>query len=259
MELILQSPSTGETMAVRTAVMLLDAGAAKVHNATIEKLGTWQENLRAGAIPVGSVEFVRQAMKLGGIKEPHNLSYPPGSSNFLGRRLQVHGIGEALASPEAIFIKPVTTKTFNGFVFEPSVPTHMLSEHDQEQLTVARGLKPETLVFVSTKVQFLSEWRFYVQSGTVVGRSRYDPDGRDDAPAPNEARVLECIQALEIEHPYALDMGVLDTGETVLTEANDFWALGFYRGSMKPQHYLACLIERWRSLVEASKLETATA
>ncbi|WP_137917198.1 ATP-grasp domain-containing protein [Hydrogenophaga sp. 2FB] len=259
MHIILQSPSTGETMAVRTAVMLQDSGAATVHAATTETLEAKETILRAGAMPVGSVEFVRLAMKLAGIKEPQNLSYPPGSARFLGRWLQVHGIGEALASTEPIFIKPLTTKMFNGFVYQPLAPSHLLSEHDQEQLTVARGLKPETLVYVSPQVQFLSEWRFYIQGGTVVGQARYDADGRDDAPEPDFFVVLDCIQSLAIDHPYALDMGVLADGTTALIETNDFWALGFYRGAMKPKQYLDCLVDRWKSLVGARAMESAAA
>jgi len=248
MNIILQSPSTAETAAVRTAVMLMDAGAATVRNALIEALDGHVDLLRAGALPVGSVEFVRRAMELAGIPEPQNLSYPPGCHEFLGRSVERRTSGEVLAAGAEVFVKPVATKLFNGFVLRPQADAADVDEHDREQLKILWQLPLTTLVYASPVVEFQSEWRYYVQGGEVIGRARYDADGPEDAKEPDEGVLRRCIEALAIGHPHALDMGVLVDGSTILVEANDGWGLGLYRGAMKPAAYLNFLAQRWESL-----------
>ncbi|HLO94579.1 MAG TPA: ATP-grasp domain-containing protein [Burkholderiaceae bacterium] len=56
---------------------------------------------------------------------------------------------------------------------------------------------------------------------------------------------------------YALDFGVLSTGQTVLVEANDAWALGLYGGGPAPGHYVELLTARWRQLLRCGIREMA--
>ena len=250
MKLILQMPSTSEIKAVRTAVMLMDAGTAHAVNATLESLPSHAQALREGALPVGSVEFVRCAMTLAGIAEPANLSYPKGCERWLRRAISTQRAGDV---HHRCFIKPVHTKLFNGFVFQPAVHPDALDEHDREQMEIFLSLPSDTLVLTSDVITLVSEWRYYVQGGQVIGAARYDPDGSDDAPAPNEVELKQCIADLAITHPYALDMGVTTDGQTVLIEGNDAWAIGLYRGAMSNVAYLEFLSSRWATLLASTK------
>lgn len=246
-KIILQSPTTAETMAVRTATMLDDDFRGLVLASTLEGLETMDPALRRGAMPVGSVEFVTAYMRLEGMRLPDPLSYPPGCEPFLARDIQTQTVRSVLLSKRAVFVKPVQTKLFNGFVYSASASPALCTEHDREQIEALLRLDGDIPVYVSDVMDLWSEWRYYVQGGRVIGRSRYDA-GADDAPEPDEDTVMACIDAMGIQHPFALDMGVTCEGSTVLIEVNDAWAIGLYRGAMKPQAYLGFLCARWDSL-----------
>ncbi|MDO9099687.1 MAG: ATP-grasp domain-containing protein [Caldisericota bacterium] len=229
------------------AAMLMDSGQAEVINCDIGALPSRSLLLQRGAMPVGSVEFVRQAMKLAGIHEPAAMSYPPGCEPFLHRQIRRVPIVELRGRQ---FVKPTTTKSFNGFVLDADAPlAQYLDEHDLEQHTAMRSLPADTLVYASEVVQFQCEWRYYVLGGLIIGAARYDPDGLDDAPEPDLVVINACMASLAIQHPYALDIGVLADGRTAVVEVNDAWAIGWYRNSLKPMAYLEFLLARWRCLL----------
>jgi hypothetical protein len=47
----------------------------------------------------------------------------------------------------------------------------------------------------------------------------------------------------------SLDFGVTDKGETILVEANDGWALGYYPwGNLTPSGYANLIVERWMEI-----------
>lgn len=243
---LLQTPSTVEVQQVRLATMLLDGNRTSITNSTLEELENHAPLLDAGAMPVGSVQFVRKAMALAGMQEPPNLSYPQGIDPYLHRSITETPIS---ALQETAFIKPKSTKTFTGFVFQgANIDPEAYSEHDQEQLAVVQSLPAQTIVYASEVVKFLCEWRYYVMKSLIIGCARYDPDGADDAPEPELNVVQRCIEGMAISHPYALDIGVLEDGRTAAVEVNDAWAIGWYRNSIKPAAYLEFLLARWRSL-----------
>jgi hypothetical protein len=67
---------------------------------------------------------------------------------------------------------------------------------------------------------------------------------------PERKRIEEMIEAFKPTAPiaYALDVGVLDTGETMVVECNDFWALGTY--GLDPLLYTRLAAMRWREMTE---------
>lgn len=248
MDVILQSLASAEARAIRSAAMLMDPGAVTLFPCSYESLAQHTDRLRGGAMPVGSVEFVREAMRLAGIEEPASLSYPPGSDAILGRSVRTMPIEQALAHNEPVFIKPVITKAFTGFVFKPGEADVSLDDHDREQLEAARRQEPGSLVYVSSVVAFDGEWRYYVQDAQVIGVGRYDPDGPDDAPEPAPETVRRFIETLAIDHPHAIDIGVLKDGSHVLVEGNDAFAIGLYGRALSPRAYLDFLRARWDGL-----------
>lgn len=216
----------------------------------LDSLGDHAGALRQGTtVPIGSVEFVRQAMAIAEIAEPENLSYPDVLRPYLRREVRQRRAGSVLGH---WFIKPTTTKTFTGFVFDTLGNPEHLSGYDRAQYNEFLSLPAETLVWVSEPVTWLSEFRFYVIDGEVRGEGRYD-DAPDEMPVPDYFTVGEMAAALTktpgAPVAYSLDVGVLDSGETALIECNDAWALGYYKGTMSRRDYIEMLWRRWEQLI----------
>lgn len=251
-----QNVSTAETRAVAQACLLSDIPCRV---AALDGLAGHAEALKAGALPVGSVEFVRAAMGFAGIAEPVNLSYPKALRPMLGRELRRARAGTVLGT---WFVKPVTTKAFTGFVFDTMRAPEDYDAHDREQYDAFMALPHDTEVWMSEPVRFRSEWRYYVCAREVLGSSRYDADGADDAPAPDEAFLHDAVRLMAASAgpaAYAIDLGVLDSGETVLVEVNDAWALGLYGRAVEPRRYLDLLATRWSELVHSFSSQPAAA
>lgn len=241
-----QSGDTFEGRAVGQAAMLLDIPTSR---ATIDELHLHKDALLAGTMPVGSVEFVRQALAVAGIPEPAPLSYPKPLMDFLGRQVSQVTLGDLTGTH---FIKPVRTKLFTGFVYRAGAELESYSEHDQEQLSALSRLPAETPLWASEPVKFDSEWRYYVVDGQLLGYSRYDPNGVDYPRLPDSQACLDAVKAMSRDPSspaaYSLDVGVLESGETVLVEVNDGWALGLYGQSVESRDYVWLLWARWEQL-----------
>ena len=203
---------------------------------------------RGACVPVGTVEFVRRAMALAGIAEPGNLSYPQVLRQYLHRQVEQREAGSVLGR---WFVKPFTTKAFSGFVFDTLDNPDHLSCHDRAQHNAFLAIEPRSRVWVSEPVSWVSEVRYYVLNGEILGEGRYD-DGPDDAPLPDPLVVREMASRFGANRgapvAFALDVGVLDCGATALVEVNDGWALGYYGGTLEPRQYVQLLMRRWRQL-----------
>ncbi len=225
-----------------------------VKSVCFELLEEHAQALRQGTtVPIGSVEFVRKAMALAGIGEPENFSYPAPLHPYLMRQVSQRMAGSVLGH---WFVKPTTTKAFSGFVFDTLGDPAKLCEHEHGQYDVFMALPPDAQVWVSEPVSWLSEFRYYVVDGEVLGQSRYD-DGQDTVPVPDRYLVAEMalVMASSVNAPVAfgLDVGVLESGETALVECNDSWALGYYTGSISHGDYIGMLRRRWEQLVQAAR------
>ena len=233
---------SAEHRALLHASMLADLPVVRV---AMSGLVAHAEALRSGsAVPAGSVEYVREALRVAGVAEPPPLSYPEPLLPYLGRRVELSGAGQLAGR---CFVKPRRTKLFTGFVFDAAAAPGAYTDHDREQLVVLQSLPPDEPVWCCDVVQIVGEWRYYVLRDVVLGRGRYDPDGADDAPQPDEAtvgRAVHAMRALGIV-AYSLDVGVLADGRTVVVEANDAWALGLYERAIRPAAYWEMLRTRW--------------
>lgn len=242
--LILRQPaSTYETRAVVHAGMLLDIPCL-----------TLQKDDLAGrpdlglALPVGDVDYLRAAMASAGAREPENLSYHPALQHLLLRQVRLTHAGNVLGR---MFVKPVRTKAFTGFVFDTLADPERMSAHDREQHEAFMSCSSSEPVWVSEVVEFVSEWRYYVLAGKIIGAARYDQDGADGAPAPDSTVAVAAARAMAAAgvDTFALDLGVLCTGETALVEANDAWAIGLYGKALDSRLYLHMLWRRWKQVV----------
>lgn len=242
-----------ELRTIGQACMLMDVPMRTV---SLAELAQHAVALRDGAMPAGSVEFVREALRVAGIPEPANISYPPALHAYLERDVRLTTAGEVTGP---CFVKPAQTKLFTGFVLQASRAGQDHPEHDRPHLERFLALHPQTPVWVAQTVKFAAEWRVYVLDSNVIGMQRYDPDGQPGIEAPDpEGRWLTSLvrdaqDALDLA-AFAIDVGRIPAGEDrlspvdALVELNDAWALGLYSGAMRPRDYLTMLWARWRQI-----------
>jgi hypothetical protein len=184
----------------------------------------------SATVPVGSVEFVRRYADLNRIRLPDSDTYPESLRWALRRPVQRCTFS---AVPPGFFCKPLRTKAFTGGI----------------AAGISETVDPSEPVWCSPPIQLLAEFRTYIISGRVVGSSRYD-DGDNEAEL--EMDFVHRMIAAYSDAPvgYALDVGITDAG-SLLVEANDGWALGYYRwGNMNGSDYIKLLTERWMEIVD---------
>lgn len=220
-----------EKRAIRHAAMLTDAHLSFVSiNSLLHGVGI--PDIPVDAVPVGTVEFVSAVMAAREIDQPAHLSYPECLHQFLCREVWEGRFGDVNGD---VFVKPRhEIKSFTGALLS--------------NLSPCQTIASDFPVWFSGPVEFVSEWRYYVLCGEVVGAGRYD-DGDDNSPEPDINAVLAAASAMSASgnelSGYALDFGVLRDGRTALVEANDGWALGYYKGTCSAVDYAKLLHARW--------------
>ena len=223
-----------------------------IQSITLEELDQAADSLKTGRLlPVGGVEFTRKAMLLAGIDEPPNFTYPHCLRDYLRREITQRRAGSIVGE---WFIKPAqVTKQFTGFVFHTMTDPETLEETERFAYEEFLALPPDTLVWASEPVVWVSEFRYYVIGSEVKGWARYDC-GPDEAPEPDLNLVQDMAQkmALSCGAPaaFTLDVGVLASGETALIECNDAWAIGYYKGSLSQHDYMHMLWVRWAQIAK---------
>ncbi len=218
--------------------------AALMHRIPVSTLDTVPQGALADplVIPVGTVAFVLDALRANGITIPpaHNYPAPLRKPMYLHRPIYETTLCDACARAEGgerLWIKPAGHQKS----FPPGHPGFVKAP-------------PDTAVFCSIPVTWLSEWRYYVTDGRVVWSHRYDLHGVDDAPEPDREVVGRMVAEYQNSGAapagYALDAGVLGDGHTALVEVNDGYALGFYGpvATKRAVAYLSLLINRFSEL-----------
>lgn len=168
---------------------------------------------------VGStIQFFEQA----GIQTPTYLGYPEELEKYLGRKINRTLFGDLLHSETAFpyFIKPANdVKLFTGDVIERKEHLSLIQDFNP-------GLKEETELFISQTIDIVSEYRCFVFEKDLKGIQYYLGDFRKYP----DADLIDQMVNDYISSPvaYTLDVGVTSSGETVLIEVNDMWAIGSY-------------------------------
>ena len=138
-----------------------------------------------------------------------------------------------------VFAKPKDRKKrFTGRVFSHAGDTAYLY-----------GISKKTILLCSEVVEWLSEYRVFIINGEIAGSKNYKGDTTiqpDEDVLKNAIHLLE--KSGETTSAYALDFGVLSTGETALVEWNDGFSLGSY--GLDRTVYTDLLITRWIELTE---------
>lgn len=222
-----------EKRTIRHASMLAPEGSIEIVSSTLDGIDDAPANRHA--VPVGTVEFCRAWMERGGIREPDPLDFPVSLRRFLGRN--VERLENYAAAPLGAWVKPVRTKAWDAHV-------------------KAAGTPPEGEVWASGPLRLIAEWRVYVLNGRALGLGRYD-DGEDDDLEFCQQTLADMLSAFsgsgEAPRAYALDIALTHDSKTVLIEATDAWAIGYYKGSCSPTHYAELLASRWREIAGNTK------
>lgn len=157
-----------------------------------------------GTIAVGSVAFVRRALRRLGV-EPRPLDYPPRLRGYLGRNIWQTTWSEVRSRIDdpgvPVFVKPVERdKAFSGYVVGAF----------RDLIRTARW-PGEMRLWASEPLPFVSEWRYFVRRGQIIGVGHYKGDPLQ---YPDASIVRAAIDDYGEEAPVAfgIDFGVIEDG-----------------------------------------------
>ena len=195
-------------------------------------------------VVVGGTIMIWHALNQRGIQAEH-YDYPEELAAFRGRQIWQTQLGDIRHEKLPIFIKPVEEKIAPGIVVEK-----------WEDLEAEYGLLgPETMLYCSEAVDFVSEWRCFLLYGKIVGIQFYY--GNSDAGCDRKT-IDDAVRAYpNMPAGCALDFGVTADGRTLHIEMNDGYSLGYY--GLEPTLYARLLAARWAELngtVDALKYRT---
>jgi len=194
------------------------------------------------ALVVGHIAAVRRALEIAKCAPPELPDFPEGLRPWLGRPLSRSTLGEVRrrleVEPEAfpLHVKPaLDNRLFQGTLVSAF-----------RDLIPLAAIDPAAEVLVQGPVEFVSEWRAYVQAGEILRVCNYKGD---PLLFPDRAVLEAGLGAFEAAPAaYGADWGVTRTGQTLLVEVNDAYALGNYG---LHGHEMAGFMEaRWRELTQ---------
>jgi hypothetical protein len=152
----------------KLVVGALEAAGASFQIAALSQIYRDRVDTRRAALVVGSMDFIRAALRQRGIVMPAIESYPAVLAGYLRRRVWQASLRDALSATKAgtrVFVKPSKRpKLFTGFVLDYS--------NDRR----AAGAPPSEPVWCGDVVSWASEWRAYVVDGSVGYLAFYDGD-----------------------------------------------------------------------------------
>lgn len=184
----------------------------------------------------GFIGDVHAGLKAMGKTPPENVDYPEELQPYLGRTLGTATMVEVRSSIEPIFIKPKEHKLFTGLLWVGDV------ESRARTVTVP----DDTLLWTSTPVQFVAEYRAFILQGHILDVRLYRGDW---SKAPDRLLIEQATAAhQEAGAPiaYCCDWGVTSDGLTLLVERNEGYSFGHY--GLKPADYARMLSARWSEM-----------
>jgi hypothetical protein len=181
---------------------------------------------------VGSVEFMREVFSKVGLD---NVRLPK-NSNRNSTLLTLGEVKQRVSNGEKLFIKPYDIKLFTGFVYDGYGYSILDAIDDNTKLIVYQPF--------SSKI--LSEWRVYVYRNSIEDWKNYSGS---IAILPDYNYVESVIYENKLTFPdtYTIDIGILESGENVVIEYNDMWAIGNY--GIDNDVYLKLLQHRYNQIM----------
>jgi len=214
-----------------------------IENAIDYKLITFEEvqsgkfdNLIKTRCFVGSVEFMREVFKKIGIENPR----VPLNSNRTHFAYTIKEIRERISKGEIWFVKPYEIKHFTGLVV------------DEISISCLKDLPEELIVmaYEPFESKILTEYRVYVHNNKISDIRVYSGDPFVMLP---EVYVQNVINNFKSTFPcaYTIDVGLLQSGQCVVVEFNDMWAIGNY--GMENDLYVRLLRDRYFEIIKNGK------
>lgn len=211
-----------------------------------------EHNPQRGDIIIGSVEATEHFFKLCNIQIPSYLGYPDVLKKYLGRRIVKTNFAKALDEEFPYFIKPSDKiKLFTGTLVENQRQYNILKDF-------YHGIFPETSLYLSEPIDFISEYRCFVHKNELRGIQYYTGNFKI---FPDVEIIEKMINDYQYECPiaYTLDIGVVKRPfscpggwkyETLLVEVNDMWAIGSYGFDSKA--YVQMTIDRFNQIIKTN-------
>jgi ATP-grasp domain, R2K clade family 2 len=196
------------------------------------------------SLVVGDLDCIRGALQQLDIQLPQLNEYPASLESLLHRRIWRSTLGNLESSllsgmmTQSVFAKPANRcKRFTGFVI-----------HDEGDLYRVGNVSRREQIFCAEVVSWLSEYRIYVVKSKVRSVDFYsgNPQIKIDVNVVDQA-IDMLDQSQESYAGYAIDFGVLSSGETALIEMNDGFAIGAYQ--INSQDYTDLILSRWEELL----------
>ncbi len=211
---------------------------------TEKRIRRRQLPLDSSSLVVGDMLCIYGALKQLKIPIPEAISYPPSLHNFLHRKTwetTLRGLEEKLWNEEQkpIFAKPSSQqKRFTGRIFSSASDLYYVSHVSRNEILTCSEI-----------VKWISEYRVYVVNSEIRAIDNYDGDPDIMVSRDTIENAIETLgQNNESYAGYAIDFGVLDTGETALIEMNDGFAVGAY--SIDSENYTDMVLARWDELLK---------
>ncbi len=210
---------------------------------TEKRIRRRQLALNRESLVVGDMPCISGALQQLKIPEPAPNDYPIALRAYLHRRIWRSTLGALEFGLRdgrypAIFAKPATRcKRFTGGVFET-----------ESDLFRVYGVSRREELWCAEVVVWLSEYRVYVVNSEIRSVDCYAGNSEITCDLFVVNRAIELLaRAGESSAGYAIDFGVLATGETALIEMNDGFAVGAY--AIDSTNYTDMLWARWQELL----------
>jgi hypothetical protein len=194
----------------------------------------------------GTINVCRIVWNQMGIKEPVVEDYPEALRPFLRRSLHKSTIRQfkklLIENDENgfvvdYFIKPLKAKLFTGDVFGSLSSLEKIGGF---------SLSNSTEIYISTPINFLSEYRVYVNNGKILGMKHYYGDWELFPHVPDVKYMVSLVKD-KMPVSFSVDVGVTRHVEgilqTTLVECNDGYALGNY--GLDAKDYATLIRDRW--------------
>jgi hypothetical protein len=211
---------------------------------TLKQILRRQLPLDCQSLVVGDLDCIRGALQQLDIQLPQLNEYPASLESLLHRRIWRSTLGNLESSllsgmmTQSVFAKPANRcKRFTGFII-----------HDEGDLYGVGNVSRREQIFCAEVVSWLSEYRIYVVKSKVRSVDFYsgNPEIKIDENVVEQA-IDMLDQSQESYAGYAVDFGVLSSGETALIEMNDGFAIGAYQ--INSQDYTDLILSRWEELL----------
>ena len=183
-------------------------------------------------VVVGTTVIIWHALEQRGIPVEY-MDYPEELKDFVGRKIWKTKLKDIKQEEPPFFMKPVEEKAAPGIVV-----------NTWEDLDPYIYVDPETELYCSEAVHFVSEWRCFLLYGKIIGVHFY----YGDREAEYDPTVIDAAVKVYPDMPagFAMDFGVTDDGRTLLIEVNDGYSLGTY--GLEATLYARLLSARWAEM-----------